>query len=604
MRILIHILLVLGMLGTGISVESVSAAQSDDALDLANVPLPIQDLPEQGYQVLAGDYLSPNDIVVQIAEPRQFVPSEVTDQVAAMGIARVYVLDLVLPEDRAFQDSPVLAVQQTAIYVLENQDDTDDLLALLSDYSQLAYVTDNDPAIDGATTVATIGEGGDILRTVVGDGRVVIEIVSMDATGAPDESEHITIVQGTIDRLASARTSDDGGLSSAALTLIPDENTAPFVHTQQSGVHGLYRLRDGVYQPAIGEMGTDSYQSVAGLESQYYSSDAARTGSGNAVVSIWLAGFDSESSASEYYNSIVAADPSGDMFDPFFIMDPGESWTGQGITGLYRVAGEFEGVRYSGNVEIRLEGSAIVVVGYRAVGASLPSIDITSALVDHQLSCMSSSEICPPFNLAAALPQEPATPAQATPVVDTSYLGSSEFGWSLPELGPEWTITEQYSEPGYDRIGLINGVSQFEFESVVNHHGDPLQCVLDEQHMLEIFEEHSVITVWEDQEGNTQGGSEDDHAWIVYRVEPLAEERADQEYVIRIDCFLLVSDSANLVMTQIAPVDVWPQEMPKGDFLRESLILTETIASRDRLEIAMHDRRIIMIYTHWVEKAA
>ena len=604
MRIFIHIMLVLGMLGSGISFGSASAAQSDELLDLANVPLPIQSLPEEGYQVLTGDYLTLNDMIEQIADPRQLDRGTVSEQVASIGVARAYVLDLVLPEDRAWQDSPILAVQQTTVYVLENEDHSGDLISLLTDYSQLGFVTEKDPAADGATTVATVGEGGDMLRSVVGNGRVVIEVVSLDATGAPDESEHISIVQGTLDRLGNVRNTEDGGLSSAALTIVADEDAAPFVHTQQSGVHGLYRLRDGVFQPAIGEMNTDSYTAAEGMESQYFSSDAARTGTGNAVVSIWLAGFDSEASAGAYYDTIISSDLSGNMFDPYFVLDADEAWTEQGIAGLYRVSGNYDGVRYSGNVEIRLEGDTILVVGYRAVGASLPSIDITSALVDHQLSCMASQQICPPFDLSAALPQEPATPSQATPVVDTTQPGSAEFGWSLPELGPEWTITEQFSEPGYDRIGLINGSSQFELESVVNHHGDPLQCVMDEQHMLEIFEEHSVINVWEDAEGNTQGGSEDDHAWIVYRVEPLAEERADQEYVIRIDCFALVPDSANLVMTHIAPVDLWEQEAPKGDILRNGIIFTDTVTSRDKMPSVAHDRRIIMIYMHWVDKTA
>lgn len=604
MRILVYILLVLGMLGSGISFGSVSAAQSDELLDLADVPLPIQSLPEEGYQILAGDYLSPDDLVAQIAEPRQLDPGLVSDQLSTMGVARAYVLDLVLPEDRADQDSPVLAIQQTTVYVLENEDDTDDLAQLLNDYSSLAFMTERDPAVEGAYTVATVGAAGEMLRTVVSDGRVVIEIVSLDATGAPNEAEHIDIVQDTLDRLGQVRNSGESGLSSAALTIVPDEYSAPFVHTLESGVHGIYRLRDGQFQPAAGELNTDSFQAVEGLESQYFASDAAKTGSVNAVVSIWLAGFDSETSANSYYDSLIASTPGDYMYDPYFEIDPNESWTEQGITGLYRVTGEFEGVRYSGNVEIRLQGNTVLVVGYRSVGTTLPNMDITSALVDHQLSCIGVSQICPPFDLTAALPQEPTAPEQATPIAESNQLGSAEFQWSLPELGPEWTITEQFSEPGYDRIVLTNGDSQFEFESVINHHGEPLQCVLDEQHMLEIFEENSVITVWEDGEGNTQGGSEDNHAWIVYSVEPLAEERADQEFVIRIDCFSLVPDSANLVMTQIAPVDQWPQEAPKGDILREGLTFTETVASRDKLHVATHDRRMIMINFRWADKTA
>lgn len=603
MRLLVHILLVLGSFGSGVSSGTAWAVQVDDLLDLANVPLPVQQLPEDGYQVLTGGYLAPAEAISLIADPRNLDRESVADDVATIGLARAYVLDLVLPEDRAWQDSPVLAVQQTSVYVLENESNTGRLTDILTDYSSTAYVTEKDPAVHDAYTVATIGESGDMLRTVVSDGRVVVEIVSLDATGAPDETGHILIVQGTLERLDALRDTGDAGLSSAALTLMPSEDTARFGHTQQSGVHGIYRLRDGVFQPATGELNTAEIVPQDGLTSLYFTSDAARTGSGNAVVSIWLAEFDSETAASAYYDNLIATSPEGSFVDPYFVMDEDETWTGQGITGLYRVTGTFEGARYSGNVEMRLQGDTIFVVGYRAVGAALPGIDITSALVDHQLACIDSAQLCAPFDLASALPPA-GTMAQATPIADASQPGSTEFGWQLPPLGPEWVVTEQFVDPGYDRTGLQNGRSLFEFESVINHHGDPMQCVLDELHMLQVFEEHADIRLWQDADGNTEGGNSADAAWVVYRVEPLADERADQEYVIRIDCFTLISGSANLVMTQIAPVDAWIDESPKGDNLREGLMLPSAFGPHDRLLVSAHDRRMSMIYMYWVDRTA
>lgn len=600
---IVHILLVVCMVAGGITWQSVDAAQSEELIDLANVPMPIQDLPETGYQILAGDYLSLSDAVTMIADPRNLDVGQVRSNLDSLGLSRTYVLDLVLPEDRAWQDSPVLAVQQTSVYVLDEESNADLLVGMLTDYSATSYVSGHDPAVDGAHTVGLIGEGGDMLRTVVADGGVVIEIVSLDATGAPDESEHIQIVQGTLQRLRDARDSGNAGLSSMTMTLAAGDDSATFAHTQQTGVHGLYRVRDGVMQPAIGELNVDETTLPAGLQGLYVSSDISRTGSGNAVVSTWLGEFDSEDSANTAFEVLVSGSPAELLADPYFAMDEEETWTEQGVVGLYRVTGAYEGARYSGTVEIRVVGDKIVVVGYRSIGAALPAADITSALMDHQLTCIEAAQICSPFDLVAMLPPADANP-QATPVADSALISSDEFGWSLPELGPEWSVTERFVEPGYDRVSLQNGVSMFEFESVINHHGEPVQCVLDELHMLELFEEHSDIRLWEDANGNTVGGNNANQAWVVYRVEPLAEERADQEYVIRIDCFVLIEGSANLVMTQIAPVDVWVTEAPKGDELRDGLTIPEAIGPHDMLVLTAHKRRMDMIHTHWIDRAA
>lgn len=564
LQFLLALIMVFGLTGHEVS----AAAQTDDILDLADVSLPVQDLPEEGYQVLTGGYLSVDDTASLVAGPRNLDEASVHQWFDEVGLSRTYVLDLVLPEDRAWQESPVLAVLQTNVFLLQENSGSDEFVRLLQNYANTAFVTEIDPAVDGAYTISMAGEGGDQLRTLVSDGQVIIEIVSMDATGAPDETEHILVVEATLERLGLLRESGDLGLSPLALTLLPGETTANFGHSQQTGVHGLYRYRDAGIQPAIGELDAVNQPTAPGMTSLYVGSGATQVGGGAGIVSIWLGSFDSSESAASYFSVLVDGDPAGALLDPYYNVTAGEDWTGQGVLGVYRVSGATDGQNYSGNVEIRQVDDVIVAVGYRSVGATLPGTNISNQLMDHQLDCLQARIVCPPYEIVI----EPSTP-QATPVADTSILGSAEFGWSLPQLGDEWIVDEQFSDPGYDRIGLRNGVSIFEFESVINHHGDPQQCVLDELHLLEELEEHSVITVWEDADGNTDGGTTDNQAWIVYRVEPLAEERADQEYVIRIDCFSLAPESANLVMRHIAPVDYWIEEQPKGSTLRDSIEL-------------------------------
>jgi len=72
-------------------------------------------------------------------------------------------------------------------------------------------------------------------------------------------------------------------------------------------------------------------------------------------------------------------------------------------------------------------------------------------------------------------------------------------------------------------------------------------------------------------------GMERGHAWAIYTVEPLADERADQEYVIRFDCYTLIEGGANLVMSHRAPRDVWAEERAKGDEVRGGLQLPSGI---------------------------
>lgn len=595
MHVLLALVMLLGLAGH----ETSAAAQADDILDLANVPLSVQSLPEAGYQVLTGGYLADGETASLIAGPRNLDDESVLQWFAEVGLSSTYVLDLVLPEDRAWEESPALAVVQTSVYLLEADSGAEEFTSLLQNYANTAFVTEMDPAVDGAYTIAMAGETGDQLRTLVSDGRVVIEIVSMDATGAPDETEHILIVEATLERLNLMREGGDIGLSPMALTLLSGDTTAKFGHSQQTGVHGLYRYRDAGVQPAIGELGAEDQPVAPGMTSLYVGSGAAQAGGGTGIVSIWLGSFDSTRSAASYFDVLVDGAPAGALLDPFFRATADESWTEQGVLGVYRVSGSLNGENYSGNVEVRQLENVIVAVGYRSVGATLPSTNTLNSIMDHQLGCLEARIVCPPYELVV----DTATP-QATPVANGPSIGSNEFGWSLPELGPEWTVDEQFTDPGYDRIGLRNGVSIFEFESVINHHGEPLQCVMDELDLLEELEEHSVITVWEDANGNTEGGNTADQAWIVYRVEPLAEERADQEYVIRIDCFSLIPNSANLVMRHIAPVDFWTEEQSKGQTLRDSIVLPESFSSHGKLAASAHDRRTTMIYFHDTDQVA
>jgi hypothetical protein len=61
----------------------------------------------------------------------------------------------------------------------------------------------------------------------------------------------------------------------------------------------------------------------------------------------------------------------------------------------------------------------------------------------------------------------------------------------------------------------------------------------------------------------------------VYTVEPLQEERADQEYTVRIDCYALVPGEVSLVVTHTAPRELWTDERIKGERFRAALTLPD-----------------------------
>lgn len=569
MRRFLHAMLVFVFLLGGISMDAAAEAQSEDQIDLANIPLTVQDLPEDGYQVMAGAYLSPVEMAAYIAGPRNLESEAVEARLSSAPPSRAYVLGLMLPEDRGRSDSPILALHQTTVYLIDDES-AGAFVDLLLDHSNIAFLEQQEPAVSDATTVQWVGESGEQLRTVVQDDNIVIEIVSLDATGEPDATVHSLIVQGTLDRLDEVRSSGSVGLSTMAISLADDDANADFFNAPQTGVHDIYRYRDQAVQPALGELEVENAGVNPGIESIYLSNSLVDTGTGYASISVALHQYNDPAALEDWYQSLVQGDPALQLVDPYFTIAAGETWTPQGVVGVYRVAGSFNGQDYSGIVEIRLQDDIVAVVGYRALGALLPDANITSELMDHQLECLRAQTLCPPFTLVID-----SIPPQATPIVSTPGNGSEQFGWSLPDLDEQWIVDEQFEEPGYDRTGLRNGVSIFILESVINHHGDPVQCVLDELHLLEEFEEHAVITVWEDADGNTEGGNTANQAWIVYRVEPLEEERADQEYVIRIDCFVLEPGSTNLVMQHIAPVDFWQDEQAKGQFLRESIEIPE-----------------------------
>jgi hypothetical protein len=263
--------------------------------------------------------------------------------------------------------------------------------------------------------------------------------------------------------------------------------------------------------------------------------------------------------------------------DPYFTTWAEEEAISQGVAGVYRVSGVAENGAFSGTLEIQQTGNYVVGIGWRTLGNVLPSVDVTSRLMDTQLACLSQPEPCAALALNDLLPPESVAPESATPIPPGSPEGSmiisAEFGWSLPIDPSEWIVNEQFAESGYDFVELQSGSSLVTLESVVDQHGDPQTCVVDEMHALQDFEEQAVVELGSDNPDEVPAGLEPGHGWGIYKVEPLADERADQEYTIRIDCYTIVDGAASLIVTHRAPRYEWEAEREKGQTLRDALNL-------------------------------
>jgi hypothetical protein len=176
-----------------------------------------------------------------------------------------------------------------------------------------------------------------------------------------------------------------------------------------------------------------------------------------------------------------------------------------------------------------------------------------------------------------------------------------QFGWSVDYAEAGWEFS---SVEGETILELQNGRSIASVETVVDRHGDPTQCILEEVRLLEEFEEHAYITLGSDVEGEPRAGNEPGHVWAIYTVEPLADERADQEYTIRIDCYTMIEGDASLVVHHSAPRDMWESESAKGDDLRANIDISGVAAATSDGAGAQVRNVDTMVPRIWIPRAA
>lgn len=519
--------------------------------DLAALTAPIQAMPEPGYQVLAGDYLDAAAAADAIAAPRQRDPADVT----AILPAQTYVLDLVLLANRGDANADVLALQQTTLYAYADEDAARTALDVIADFSTEPEADELDAVTNARTTVEMRTPSGWTLRSVISQGPIVAEVVSLERDAHVDPAQHDAVVQATLAQLQAGERSALGTMAPAVIT--PGFSARPFAHAPETGQHALYRVRDGQIQLAAGELEGDASAEVpAGVTNLYVTTTTLQQDAGRAVVSTWLA------------EGADAVGPSGPIWDPFFTIGVGEPQGDETADGVVPVNGAWNGEPYSGFLQTGQIGDVATAASVRVFGQVTVGQDAIVALADAQQACVTDGGCgSSPVKLPIA-----AGPT-ASPTASDGRIISPAFGWRL-EIDPtRWTIAGQ-EQSGQGEMWLLrSGQTDVRLESVVDHLGDPVACVMAELDRLRQAEEHADIRVWDDGDGYVPGGSEPGHAWVTYTVEPLTDARADHEYAIRIDCYALIPGQASLVVTQTAPRNQWLELAPLGDELRNTLTL-------------------------------
>jgi hypothetical protein len=398
-----------------------------------------------------------------------------------------------------------------------------------------------------------------------------------------DQAAVAGMVNQTRERLRDAvdRAKDgDPALALAGLRFTGDDalNALPWTYFP---ITQHYRVLDEEVLPYGGELETDDI-APEGVINLFVSRQQLGDDGYDHMIDITLASFESEAAAAAF-----ALEPDPVLFPPTWIFEPeyGELEEVEPGVNIQAVRVDDDFLRATGFRTVRVDGTTVQVVQWMASENALTSRAGMLEITDAQTTCLDEAPtVCEPVpqELFPAPVDADSAESGSYPDIGTpepraggdSVLASLAYGWEV-DLPPDgWEITDVQFLNGEYYL-LQSGNSLLSIESVINRAATPEDCLLDEVGFLEEVEERSLITLGSDDPRESGAGLEQGHAWGVYTVEPLQEERADQEYTIRIDCYALVPGEVSLVVTHTAPRDQWTDERIKGERFRDALTLPD-----------------------------
>ena len=578
-RAVICLLICLPMLGNPVAAHQ-APPDGDAAVDLARVPVPPSDVMEPGFQLVQAGWIELSGVAYALAGDS--MPSDAFDAVEADyrgGYSQV----LALLTDRADPSSEPLSQLLTLTLSFDSNEHAEAAATEIRSLLGLDEPTD----IDGIDVWA----GPEITESIVVEGATVIYVAyifeeqrfstQQNTDWTPEALAELA--DETRDRLVDAEEGAAAGVSalSRAGLLIegPDAGwtiTWPYFPTSQH-----YRVLDGNVVPYGGELDDDLFV-PDGMETYYVSRQQFGDDGYDHLLDISLAEFETETDANAF-----AAEPPPIQFPPTWQFEATYGATTEVEPGLtvQSVRVDAENLRATGQRTIRVNGTTVQVMQWLGSENGMTSregmLDLTTLQTDCVDNLPAACQPLPQDQFPAPVDQESAQsgdfPNIGTPeprAGDDNVIGSLAYGWEVELPDDGWEITDVQFLNGEYYL-LQSGRSLVTIESVINRAASPQDCLLDEVEMLEEFEERALITLGSDDPDERKAGLEQGHAWGVYTVEPLQEERADQEYTIRIDCYTLVPGDVSLVVTHTAPRDLWTEERPKGERFRDALTLPD-----------------------------
>ncbi|MDQ3655959.1 MAG: hypothetical protein M3457_12890, partial [Chloroflexota bacterium] len=527
----------------------------------------------------------------------------------------------VLLSDRAESRSEPLATVTTLVIGFESPEAAAEAGPALLDIAGYEPTED----VDGVTVYADV-DGLLGLRTE-GDYLVLVQYAFVEQQNSTRQNtedwtpESIAdLVDLTSDQLRDAVDQADTetkslGVANVMFYGMQSPWTLPWIY-YPSTEH--YRVLDGEAVAYGGELDADLEDAIPeGAEDLFVSRQQIGNEGYEHLIDVTLARFGSEAQATTF-----ASNPDGIIFPPTWIFNPdytaADALPDGGMAERVQVD---DNLRASGYRTIRQEGTTVQVVQWLASGNAVVSPEAIAWLTEVQSSCLDAlPEPCAPIfqdEIPVALSEDyipdpaigenEATPASGTS--QSNVVASDQFGWevAVPDDGWELTDTETFTNSDY--YEFESGRSLITIESVVDHHGDPQQCVLDSLALLETLEERAVIDIGSDDPDERAAGLEPVHGWAVYTVEPLQEQRTDEEYTIRYDCYTLAPGDASLVVAHTAPRDLWARERDKGERFRDGIRLPSPSANSHSTPLEGDGRflgrtRTMGIPRIWIPRAA
>ena len=550
------------------------------AVDLARVPVDPGAVIEPGFQLVQAGWIELSAVAYALFGDS--MPPDAFGTVEA-GYTAGFSQVLALLSDRADPFSEPLSQLVTLVLEFDSSATATEAAAEIRDLLEL----DEPTAVDGIDTWSS----PDITEAIVVDGDTVIRVAYIfpeqqfstrqNTDWTPEAVA--ALASETQARLLDAREAADAGeaaLSRAGLLIQgPDAGwtiTWPYLPISQH-----YRVLDGVALPYGGELDSDLLV-PEGMETYYVSRQQLGDDGYDHLLDITLAEFATPADAEAF-----AAAPPPVQFPPTWSFEPTYGPATEVEPGLWLQSVRVDGdaLRATGQRTIRVDDTTVQVMQWLGSEHALTSSEGMLELTAIQTACLRNlPAACAPMNqdLFPAPVDDESAATGSFPDIGTpeprsggdNVLASLGYGWEvrLPDDG--WEITDVQFLNGEYYL-LQSGRSLLSIESAINRAASPQDCLLDEVAMLEEFEDRALITLGSDDPTERKAGLEQGHAWGVYTVEPLQDERADQEYTIRIDCYTLVSGEVSLIVTHTAPRDLWTDERPKGERFREALTLPD-----------------------------